>query len=172
MPLAVAMSTPVTVYTIGHSSHPIETFIGLLQQHHIQTLVDVRSQPYSRRYSQFNREELAAALTSAGIEYVDLGGSLGGRPAQADLYRPGSERPDYDRQARTPVYQAGLRQLCEQAAGTTTAMMCSEGDPDECHRTLLITPSLLDLGHTVLHILPDGRLRPAERRPKQLGFGF
>ena len=166
----ITMSEKVTLYTIGHSNHPIQAFISLLQLHNIRYLVDVRSQPYSRRYPQFNREDLLAALHVAGVVYMDLGQSLGGRPQQSDLYDPGCERPNYDRQARTPLYQGGLQQLCRQAKLGSTAMMCSEGDPEVCHRTLLITPSLLDLGYDVQHILPTGDLRTAEKRPQQLSL--
>lgn len=156
------------IYTIGHSSHPLETFIALLQQQKIETLVDVRSQPYSKWNPQFNRENLAAALQNAGVRYVDLGSSLGGRPDQPDLYDPGSERPDYERQAQTAVYQQGISQLTRLAQNGRTAIMCSEGDPDACHRALLIAPTLLESGHTVQHILPDGRLKQAEIPAKQL----
>jgi len=166
----ITMSKKVTLYTIGHSNHPIQAFISLLQQHNIRYLVDVRSQPYSRRYPQFNREDLSAALQGAGIIYIDLGRALGGRPQQPDLYAPGSERPNYDRQAGTPLYQNGIHQLCQQAKLGPAVMMCSEGDPEVCHRTLLITPSLLDQGYDVQHILPTGQLRTAEKLAQQLSL--
>lgn len=162
------MPEVITIYTVGHSSHAVEHFIHLLQQHGIQTLVDVRSQPYSRWNPQFNRESLAAALQAADMTYVDLGRSLGGRPDQPDLYDPGSERPDYERQRQTPLYLEGLDELCRLAQQQATVMMCSEGDPDQCHRTLLIVPDLLHRAFDVQHILPDGRLQTAEIKPRQL----
>src|SRR5581483_10573171 len=68
------------IYTIGHSNHPIEHFAGLLQQHGIQALADVRSNPYSRFNPQFNREKLQASLAATGgIRYVFLGEELGAR---------------------------------------------------------------------------------------------
>ena len=79
------MPAPI-IFTIGHSTHPIDEFLALLAQHDIRCLVDVRTQPYSRWNPQFNRELLAAALEDAGVRYVDMGRSLGGRPDQADLY--------------------------------------------------------------------------------------
>ena len=93
----------LTIYTVGHSSHPIEAFVDLLRQHGIERLVDVRSQPYSRWNPQFNRETLATALAEAQIDYIDLGHSLGGRPEQRDLYDPGRERPNYGRQSETAL---------------------------------------------------------------------
>lgn len=164
------MSENPIIYTIGHSTHATEAFIDLLQRHGVRCLVDVRSQPYSRWNPQFNRELLAAALQEAGLRYVDLGASLGGRPKDTSLYEPGSERPNYSRQRQTSIYQRGLAQLDDQARSESTAIMCSEGDPDICHRTLLITPSLIDAGFTVQHILPDGSLRPGEKPMDQLGL--
>jgi hypothetical protein len=99
-----------------------------------------------------------------------LGESLGGRPKQSDLYDPGQERPNYSRQRQTPLYQQGLAQLAVQAREELTAIMCSEGDPDSCHRALLITPSLLDADFAVQHILPDGTLRPGEKPMDQLSL--
>lgn len=164
--------TASSIYTIGHSNHTGATFLVLLQQHHIACLVDVRSQPYSRYNPQFNREALAATLQAAQIRYLPMGNTLGGRPDQADLYDAGSEWPNYSRQRQTERYQQGLRQLIALAQTTTVAIMCSEGNPHECHRQWLITPDLLDHGMTVLHIHTDGKLEMAEKTLEQLGFGF
>jgi uncharacterized protein (DUF488 family) len=163
---------PITIYTIGHSNHTGAAFITLLQQHGITGLVDVRSQPYSRYNPQFNREALAANLKTAQIRYLPMGDTLGGRPEQPDLYDAGSERPNYSRQRQTDRYQQGLRQLMALAQTTTVALMCSEGNPHECHRQWLITPDLLDHGMTVLHIHTDGKLETAEKTLEQLGFDF
>ena len=166
------MCATQTIYTIGHSNHTIDQFLELLQQHAIDCLVDVRSQPYSRYNPQFNRESLAAALHKTNIQYMHMGASLGGRPDQKDLYDPGEERPNYSRQRQTALYQQGLQQLTQRIQTQTIAIMCSEGNPHECHRQWLITPDLLDAGVTVLHILPEGQLETAEKTLEQLGLGF
>lgn len=166
------MDTPQAIYTIGHSNHTSDNFLALLQQHCITCLVDVRSQPYSRYNPQFNREPFAAILHKNHIQYLNLGSSLGGRPEQKDLYDLGQERPNYSRQRQTALYQQGLRQLIQVAQMQRLTIMCSEGNPHECHRQWLITPDLLDAGFTVLHILPEGQLETAEKTLEQLGFGF
>ncbi|MCX6048419.1 MAG: DUF488 domain-containing protein [Chloroflexi bacterium] len=166
------MPTTPTLYTIGHSHHTSENFIALLKQHTIDCLVDVRSQPYSRYNPQFNRETLSAALANSNIQYVYRGSTLGGRPEQSDFYDPGSERPTYARQRQTELYQQGLQQLSQQAQQTRTVIMCSEGNPHDCHRQSLITPDLLDQGFAVYHILPDGQLEMAEKTLEQAGFDF
>lgn len=165
MTVSAPAPDPVTVFTIGHSSHEMAAFLGLLQQHAIACVVDVRSQPYSRWAPQFNQKMLAHALEGAGIAYEFMGDSLGGRPAERSFYDPGQEYPNYERLAASPRFQQGLDRLLALAATARTAIMCSEGDPEKCHRTLLITPALLQRGARVWHILPDGAL--VEARPKE-----
>ena len=75
-----------TLYSIGHSNHPLETFLQLLKAHAIEVLADVRSQPHSRYAPQFNQEALRRAVTQAGLRYPYLGKELGGRPAQQEFY--------------------------------------------------------------------------------------
>jgi uncharacterized protein (DUF488 family) len=148
----------ITVYTIGHSDHTMEAFLALLQQHGIAVVADVRSQPYSQWVPQFNRENLARDLQVAGIRYVFLGGSLGGRPKDRKLYDPGQDHPNYERLASSPQYLAGIDQLLQLAVKERVAILCSEGDHHKCHRGLLISPTLLARGARVLHITPDGTL--------------
>jgi uncharacterized protein (DUF488 family) len=164
------MTSATTIYSIGHSDHELEAFIALLERHAITTLVDVRSQPYSRWVPQANRETLARALKEAGLTYIFMGDSLGGRPSDTSLYDAGQAdgRPDYEKIATTPTFSAGIERLLELANESTVVMMCSEGDHRHCHRTLLITPTLLERGGRVFHIRPDGETVEARHEPKQL----
>lgn len=161
-----------TVYTIGHSSQPVEQFIELLVLHHIDQLVDVRSAPYSRWVPHFNREALAEALRQAGIRYVYGGKALGGRPDRPSLFKADG-KPDYAAMALTGDYRAGIDRLLELASNRPTAIMCSEGDFRQCHRHWLIEPTLLAQGARVLHIEPDGSLTDPEEiepEPEQLSL--
>jgi len=150
--------------------------LALLREHGIAALADVRSQPYSRWTPQFNRETLARALEREGVRYLYLGDALGGRPTDPSLYHAAADddahgpRPDYDRMAAAPAFEEGLRQLIAVAAQRPTAMMCSEGDHEHCHRALLITPHLLARSVRVIHIQPDGHLMEAQEGPRQLSL--
>lgn len=163
------MSQP-TVHTIGHSDHDVEDLIALLASQGVEVLVDVRSQPYSRWVPQFNRESLEAAITGAGLRYVWQGDTLGGRPRDPALYDGDSARPDYARVRETADYQCGIDTLLALADASGVAIMCSEGDYRQCHRNLLITPTLLRRGVRVVHILPDGHTVEAEEEPEQLSL--
>ena len=164
------MLQDLTVYTLGHSDHELAAFLGLLRRHSIALVVDVRSQPYSRWASQFNREALARALQEAGLGYRFMGDLLGGRPSDSALYDPGQERPNYQRMAQTPAYQSGIDQLLDLARAACAAVMCGEGDHTHCHRNLLIAQTLLERGVRVQHIQPDGSLVEGEIEPRQLSL--
>lgn len=161
-------SDDVQIYSIGHSDHTIEAFLSLLRRHQIAVVVDVRSQPYSQWVPQFNRENLARDLETAGVRYVFMGDSLGGRPSDRTLYDSDEERPDYAHVAQSSTYQAGIEQLLALAAAERLAIMCAEGDYHRCHRHKLITPTLLERGARVFHIRPDGTHIEAQPEPQQL----
>ena len=145
-----------TVLTIGHSNHPLETFMDLLLQHRITVLADVRSAPYSRFNPHFNREPLAAALKARQIRYVYLGRELGGRSDDPDCYEDGRIR--YERLAQTDRFHEGIERVMRGAVEHRIVLMCSEKEPVDCHRTLLVAQSIDKRGMDIAHIHPDGRL--------------
>lgn len=144
-----------TVLTIGHSTHPLEAFVNLLQRHGVTAVADVRSVPYSRFNPQFNREPLADKLTSHGMAYVFLGLELGGRSDDPACYTNG--RISYDRLSATCLFQQGLDRVAHGAASHCIVLMCAEREPLECHRSLLLAPALDVRGLSVVHIGPESR---------------
>ncbi|MXX89040.1 MAG: DUF488 domain-containing protein [Boseongicola sp. SB0677_bin_26] len=147
-----------TILTVGHSNHDLEFFVGLLDAHCVTALVDVRSSPYSRFNSQFNRERLAESLKGSGISYVYLGRELGGRSDDRSHYERGRIR--YDRLSNTARFRDGLERIVRGAEDYRIALMCAEKEPLDCHRTLLVGHELDRLGVDVAHILPDKPLEP------------
>jgi uncharacterized protein (DUF488 family) len=148
-------TSAVTVWTVGHSTHPVPALVGVLQGQRIEVLADVRSQPYSRRNPQFNRESFAAAAHEAGLEYLYLGAELGGRPPEPEFY-DGRGHVRYAAVAATARFASGLERLLARSAGQRVAIMCSEEDPARCHRRLLVGRALAERGVTVSHIRGDG----------------
>ncbi len=157
------------LYTIGHSTHPIDRFLQLLDDWGIQCLVDVRTTPYSRFNPQFNRSALQNSLTQRGIKYVYLGNELGGRPSDPSCYIPRVlpaksadylHEIDYAEVMKRPWFLEGIRRLLELAGTQPTVILCSEGDPAKCHRHHLIASYLLANRPEVAvkHILKDGSL--------------
>lgn len=155
-----------TVYTVGHSNHPIESFIGLLRGAGIEAVADVRSSPFSRRMPQFSQPALNKSLRAAGIAYVFLGKELGARPQDRSCYRNGAA--DYDLIARTDLFQHGLDRVVEGARRYRIALMCAEKEPLDCHRAILVARHLKARGIVVHHILADGRIEPHEATERRL----
>ncbi len=147
---------PTPILTIGHSRHPIERFLSLLEGAKVTAIADVRSAPMSRVSPHFNKKALAASLEGQGIAYLFLGQELGGRPARPELYTDGVA--DYEKMAASPEFRAGLAQLSEMAERRRVAAMCSEADPLDCHRCLLVGRALAEAGIEVEHILSSGEI--------------
>jgi uncharacterized protein (DUF488 family) len=162
--MATIMESPETktqmgnaLFSVGHSNHTADVFVDLLRRARITAIADVRSSPYSRRLPQFNREELLATLRTHEIAYVFLGDQLGGRPQSAALYDPDG-LVNYERVRQTDVFRDGLARLLAGAERFSIAMMCSEADPLDCHRGLMIAPALMEHSIQPGHLRRDGRI--------------
>ena len=154
------------IYTVGHSNHPIEKFLELLTTNEITAIADVRSKPFSRRYPQFNKDRLAAALAQHDIAYVFLGRELGARSEDPACYEDGKVR--YPRLAATAAFKAGIERVLTGAQRYRLALMCAEKEPLDCHRTLLVSRALSELGISIAHILADGSVEPQEKTMSRL----
>ena len=151
------ISTQHQVFTIGHSNHGPETFLALLQGHSVKEVFDVRSAPYSRYMPHFNYDNLRDRLDSADISYAFLGEELGGRPKDRSFYDE-SGRVVYEALADSDLFDDGIRRVVRAADERRVAVMCSEKEPLDCHRSLLIGKALVERGLSVAHILADGSL--------------
>lgn len=159
------------VLTVGHSNHEPEHFLGLLGQHGVEVVADVRSWPHSRHAAWADADALPHLLDTAGIGYVFLGEGLGGRPRDATAYNAAGHVL-YGRLASSQSFRQGLERLKRGLRDYRVAVMCSEEDPEHCHRRLLVGKVLIDEGIEVGHIRGDGRLEREQgvRAPEGLLF--
>jgi len=141
LPASKHAANPVTLYTIGHSTLPLDDFLSVLHAHGIETLVDIRAFPASRRFPHFSKDSLTAALSPKGINYTwmpSLGGhrskSLDDSPNIALRSRAFRNYADY---MLSPAFERAARELVSIAATSRTAYMCAERDYRQCHRRLL-----------------------------------
>ncbi|MBV9122555.1 MAG: DUF488 domain-containing protein [Planctomycetes bacterium] len=155
------------LFSIGHSNHDQAWFLQLLQRTSITAVADVRSQPFSRRFPQFNWPELERALRALDIGYAFLGEFLGGRPRHLGLYDPEGQ-VDYERVRQTEMFQQGLSHLEEVLKSNRVALLCSEEDPLHCHRGLMIAPALVERGRAVWHLRGDGSVETARQAEDRL----
>src|SRR5690625_4394980 len=134
------MASAPTIYTVGHSTHPIEEFIAILTAHGINHLVDVRTIPKSRRNPQFGGEALAVSLTDAGITYShekDLGGLRRRRPGSPNGAWRNASFQGYADYMQTPEFNAAVDDLLQRGQGSDLVIMCAEAVPCRFHRSLV-----------------------------------
>ena len=152
------METADVVWTIGHSTRTLDSFLGLLVENEIEAVVDVRRYPGSRRWPHFARESLGRALDERGLAYLWLPELGGRRSPRADsintAWRSTAFRGYADYMA-TEAFAEGLDRLVNLACGMRTAVMCAEAVWWRCHRGL-IADVLRWLGFDVIHILGPG----------------
>ncbi len=158
------------ILTIGHSRHPLERFLGLLRQQQVEVLADVRSQPFSRWSPHFSRGALERAIVDAGMRYLFLGDSLGGRPKPRACYGPDGH-VDYDRVEAQDFYQRGIERLLEGSARSRVCLMCAEEDPARCHRRLLIARTLVRRGVAIHHLRGSGTVELEDELATDTGPG-
>ena len=129
--------------------------------------VDVRSAPYSGYTPHFNYDFLKDALENKGIGYLFMGGKLGGKPADRSCY-DNTGRVLYDKVAETEGFNDGVKDIIRGADERRIALMCSEKEPLECHRTLLVAHNLAQWGVAVQHILAEGNLESHDETMNRL----
>ncbi|WP_432280447.1 DUF488 family protein [Tropicimonas omnivorans] len=127
---------------------------------------DVRSTPYSHYKPDFSRGPLRQHLNAEGIKYAFFGDQLGARPKDRSCYVSGQAK--YDRIARTDFFNEGINRLRVGVRKMNLALVCSEKDPIECHRAVLVCYNLPDLRGNIYHIHPDGSLECQDRFEQRL----
>jgi uncharacterized protein (DUF488 family) len=152
------MDRPI-IYTIGHSTHPINYFLSLLQEYHVNCLVDVRSVAASRYNPQYNKEPLSNFLKNNGIIYMHFPEQFGARQSDPDLLDE-KGKVDFAKVRKSRNFRNGVGRLWSGInKGYMIALMCSESDPIDCHRFSMITVGLRQDGFEVLHIMKDKSLK-------------
>lgn len=149
--------TQIPIYTIGYGARDIDGFIAVLKAHDIAYLIDVRSKPYSRYKPDFSKDALEGYLQAQGIRYIFMGDTLGGQPGDPDCYVDG--KVEYDLVKQKPFYLEGIGRLRQaQRQQLHVAIMCSEGKPEQCHRSKLIGITLTAESIEVAHIDENDQL--------------
>ena len=154
-------SSPVgnepTLHSIGYGARTLDQLIAALKSHRIGYVLDVRTSPYSKFKPEFSREPLEAALKSHGIRYIFMGDTLGGQPRDRDCYTDG--KVDYEKVRLQDFFKSGIERLRRaHEQHVRAALLCSEGKPEQCHRSKMIGEALAAADIPVRHIDEDGQL--------------
>jgi len=158
------------LFTIGHSTRPIDVFVDLLRRNDVGVVVDIRTVPKSRTNPQYNADALAAALSRASIGYVHIAALGGLRPKRRDIepdvnaFWDNASFHNYADYAMTPAFRSGLDALLALAREKPCAIMCAEAVWWRCHRRI-VADYLLHEGVSVTHVVGDGRVEVATMTP-------
>lgn len=161
------MGIPV-IYTIGHSTLEIDYFLELLKAYSINCLIDVRSVAASSYNPQYNKESLSDFLKNNGITYLHFAEEFGARHTDPDLLDE-EGKVDFEKVRKSRLFKNGVERLwLGLDKGFTIALMCSEGEPFDCHRFSMISIALETDGFEVKHILKDKNVKSNAELEKQL----
>jgi uncharacterized protein (DUF488 family) len=148
------------IFSIGYAGLSQDKFIEILKSHNISAIADVRSSPFSKMFSGYNKDNMPQWLAENGIKYVYLGQELGPRSANSNHYV--NDQVQFDRLSQTDGFKQGISRLNKGAQAMNIAIMCAEKDPMTCHRSLLVAEFSKDSGLEFKHIHQDGRLESHE----------
>lgn len=161
------MDRPV-IYTVGHSTHQIDYFLELLKEYSINCLIDVRSVAASSYNPQYNKEPLSNFLKNNGITYLHFAEEFGARHTDPDLLDE-EGKVDFEKVRKSWLFKNGVERLwLGLDKGFTMALMCSEGEPFDCHRFSMISIALEKDGFNVKHILKDKTVKSNAELETQL----
>jgi Uncharacterized conserved protein len=155
------------LYTIGHSIHPINYFLELLKKYSINCLVDVRSNPYSKFASQYNMNELKRFLINNQIYYIFMGEEFGARRKDKSLFTNGYL--DFEKVIKSILFQKGIERIKNGLEkNLKIVFMCTEKDPIDCHRCILVARAFKDLNYEIQNIREDGNYETQIQIEKRL----
>ena len=143
------------IYTLGHSNYPFSEFLKRLEQHHIDTVVDIRGTPYSKYNIQYNKETLAYTLKDKGYTYIYMGKEFAAQRENHSLYNE-EGYADFEKVVEDADFLHGIERLkkgCEK--GYKIVLLGAKQDPTECHRFVLVGRALVKYGFRVHHLLHD-----------------
>lgn len=143
------------IFTVGHGNASFHEIESILRRHGVAMLIDVRSTPYSKYAPDFQKSTLADSATASGLGYRWMGDRLRGHPSRSNkgnLVDPAGAPPVVD----SPTVRGALAEVLALNATGPVALLCSERDPEHCHRRLILAPQLENLGLEVFHILQNG----------------
>ena len=144
-----------TLYTIGYSGFSIDDFVNILKKYGVNALIDVRSNPFSSYFSAYNKEQLEKKLNSQHIYYRNYPKEFGARQKERHFYTSDGYL-DFELFTASSAYNQGYLEIEDGLKRDYVfVFMCSEKDPIDCHRAIMISKTFKDNGYSILHLLPD-----------------
>jgi len=162
-----------TVFSIGHGNKTIDEFIAELHSYEIGFLIDIRSKPYSKFCQHFSKHPLKEFVEKENIKYGYMGYELGGLPTHDSTCFTYDGKVDYHKLKEKDYFKKGLQRLFTASSqGYKVCIMCSESDPQMCHRSKLIGVELQKMGITLQHIIGISKIITQNQVISELTNGF
>ena len=160
------------IFTVGHSNHDLDYFMDLIKKYNIDTLIDVRSIPASKYNPQYNKDGLSYSLKKDNIKYLHFDKEFGGRHDD-EIFLDNDGIVNFESFRKSHQFQSGVERVdIGIEKGYKIALMCSEGDPLDCHRFSMVSVYLEEIGISVKHIMKDGSLKTHQDLEKDLLVKF
>jgi uncharacterized protein (DUF488 family) len=160
------------IYTVGHSNHDLDYFMDLIKKYNIDTLIDVRSIAASKYNPQYNKDGLSYSLKKDNIEYLHFDKEFGARHND-EVFLDNDGIVNFESFRKSNQFQSGVERVdIAIEKGHKIALMCSEGDPLDCHRFSMVSVYLEEMGISVKYIMKDGSLRTHQDIERDLLFKF
>ncbi|MBC2579542.1 DUF488 family protein [Clostridium sp. DJ247] len=156
------------IYTVGHSSHDNIYFLELLKKYNINCIIDIRSVPFSKYVPHFNKNVIKKFLNINGIYCIYMAEEFGAIRTNIDLFHPNGYL-DFNKVKELKSFSEGLERLKDGIKkGYKICIMCTEKDPIDCHRSIMIAPELIKNNYSVIHIMPDGSTQTQQQLEDRL----
>lgn len=157
-----------TIYTIGYSNYDIDAFLNVIKKYNISCVIDVRSKPYSKYFSNYNKDVLSRVLDRNTIYYRNYSEEFGAQQHDGKFY---SEEGflDFQKFVKSEKFQEGFKKIeLGMGKGFVFALMCAESDPINCHRNIMVAKEFFEHGYNVVNILKNSKIETQEELEKRL----
>lgn len=155
------------IYTIGYSSFKIEDFVQTLKNNNITCVIDVRSNPFSEYFQDYNKDILEKKLKKENIMYRNYKKEFGARQEDPSFYPKGYL--DFDLFTKSEQFNEGVLKIAKGIEmGFSFVLMCAEKDPITCHRNIMVAKAFKERGYNIKHILFDGSIESQDDIEKRM----
>ena len=158
----------IEIYTLGHSNYPFDKFIEILKKYDINCVVDIRSTPYSKYNTQYNKEFLHETLKNLGYTYIYMADEFGAKRKTKVSYND-EGYADFDKVILEDEFKRGIERLkvgCSK--NYKIVLLGAMQEPIRCHRAILLGKELIKAGFYVKHIMHEGDLKVQSELEEQL----
>ncbi|MEI0446563.1 DUF488 domain-containing protein [Brachyspira intermedia] len=157
-----------TIYTIGYSGLKIEDMIYIINIYKISCIIDTRSIPYSKQFPNFNKENLEKILNNNKILYRNYKEEFGARQKNIDFYSKNGYL-DFNKFSKSEIFLNGINKIEKGISkGYTFLLICSEKDPIDCHRTIMVARKFYDIGYNIINIIYNDKSNIIEYTQKDI----